>query len=244
MAALKPISNRMQEILACLQSAPMRLMGEFSWGSNATYLVALDCAGEKIVAVYKPVTGEQPLWDFQADSLAMREVAAYWLSEALGWGLVPPTVFREDGPQGAGSLQWRVAHDPQRHYFNFTDEQKEGLRPTALFDVLANNADRKGGHILLGEAGHFWLIDQGLCFHAEPKLRTVVWDFMGTTIPQALLDDLERLHQQFGALREKLMPSLTTLEIDALEGRLHHLINEKRFPMPPEDARAVPYPLV
>ena len=225
----------------------MALLGEFTWGSNATYLVSLDCAGEKnekIEAVYKPVSGEQPLWDFAPESLARREVAAYWLSEALGWGLVPPTVYREDGPRGAGSLQWRVAHDAQMHYFNFTDEQKAALRPTALFDLLANNADRKGGHILLAEAGRFWLIDQGLCFHAEPKLRTVVWDFMGTAIPQALLDDLERQNQQVELLRKSLKPWLAEKEIEALVGRLQQLLNEEMFPMPPEDMRAVPYPLV
>ena len=237
----------MQEILTCLQSAPMDLIGEFTWGSNATYLVALDCAGEngeKIEAVYKPVAGEQPLWDFAPESLARREVAAFLLSEALGWGLVPPTVYREDGPQGSGSLQWRVAHDPQMHYFKFSDAQKEALRPTALFDVLANNADRKGGHILVGDRGHFWLIDQGLCFHAEPKLRTVVWDFMGAAIPRALLDDLGRLNQQFGILRTSLKTWLAEDEIDALEVRLLEIINKKHFPHPPEDVRAVPYPLV
>ncbi len=223
---------------------PIELIGKFTWGSNETFLAELECADIKIEVVYKPVGGEQPLLDFPVESLARREVAAYHLSEALGWGLVPPTVFREDGPLGAASLQWRVMHDPKEHYFTFSKQQKQGLRPTALFDLLANNADRKGGHILLGEEGQFWLIDQGLCFHAEPKLRTVVWDFAGEQIPQDLLDDLEQLAGQFADLREILSGLLLEKEVDGLEQRLLQLKKSQHFPHLPDDRRAVPYPLV
>lgn len=233
-------------ILDCLQSAPMQVVGEFVWGSNATFLVELECGGERVEAVYKPVRGERPLWDFPPESLAGREVAAHLLSEALGWGLVPPTVWRADGPAGAGSLQWRVPHDPEQHYFTFSSEARQGLRPTALFDLLANNADRKGGHILIdaNDAGKFWLIDQGLCFHAEPKLRTVVWDFSGEAIPDKLLTDLERLQAEIDVLREALKTYLNAQELDALQVRLGGLLQGRVYPAPPEDVRAVPYPLV
>ncbi len=233
-----------KDIFNCLQSKPIILLGEFTWGSNATFLVELECGAGKIQAVYKPAQGEKPLWDFPAESLARREVAAYRLSEALGWGLVPPTVIREDGPAGAGSLQWRVAHDPERHYFTFVELEKRALMPTVLFDLLANNADRKGGHILLGEKGRIWLIDQGLCFHSEPKVRTVVWDFAGDLLPPNLKNDLESLAAQFADLKQSLIGLLSELEIEALEKRLHHLKGEEHFPHPPDDRRAVPYPLV
>ncbi len=231
-------------LINCLQTGELRLVGEFVWGSNATFLVDLDCAGEKVEAVYKPIKGEQPLWDFPAESLACREVAAYLLSEALGWGLVPPTVYRQQGPLGPGSLQWRVPHDPALHYFEFNQELRQALRPTALFDLIANNADRKGGHILVAEGGGFQLIDQGLCFHAEAKLRTVIWDFRGEAIPADLLDDLRRLAANFDGLRAELAELLSPDEIDALKARLDDWIAIGHFPMPPENMRAVPYPLV
>ena len=235
------------QLLDCLATGAISLVGEFTWGSNATFLAQLHCADETgseiIEAVYKPEKGEQLLWDFPPESLARREVAAYLLSEALGWGLVPPTIYRAKSPLGPGSLQWRVPHDPQLHYFEFNTEQREALRPTALFDLLANNADRKGGHILVAEGG-FQLIDQGLCFHVEDKLRTVVWDFRGQPIPSGLLADLQRFKAQFAGLRASLAGLLSEAEIAALESRLTHLLHSQTFPQPPEDRRAVPYPLV
>ena len=117
------------------------------------------------------------------------------LSRALGWDLVPPTVLRPDGPAGPGSLQLFVDADPERHYFTFTEAEKQRLRPAAVFDLLVNNADRKGGHVLLGESDHLWLIDHGVCFHVEDKLRTVIWDFVGEPIPHELFATLRRLRQ-------------------------------------------------
>ena len=235
------------KLLDCLESGEIELLGQFTWGSNFTFLTQVHSANCALEGVYKPVRGERPLWDFPAESLAGREVAAYLLSEGLGWGLVPPTVFREDGPAGPGSLQLRVAHDPERHYFNFTEGERQRLRTAALFDLLANNADRKGGHILLSDDGSLWLIDHGICFHEEPKLRTVIWDFVGEAFPADLLNDLKRLEtmlQPGGELHAGLAPFLSAAELAALEARCLALLAAGRYPAPPEDERAVPWPPV
>lgn len=231
-------------LLQYLQSAPLTLAGQFTYGSNAVFLVNVDCGSDEVEAVYKPSAGEQPLWDFPPESLAKREVAAYLLSEALGWELVPPTVLRTDGPAGPGSLQVRVPHDAERHYFTLSQAQRERLRPAVLFDLLANNADRKGGHVLFDAQDHMWLIDHGLCFHTEPKLRTVIWDFVGEPFPEELVEDLKQLKDEFGFMRERFGEYLAEEEVNALEARLIELLTESHFPAPPEGVRAVPYPLV
>ncbi len=146
--------------------------------------------------MYKPTRGERPLWDFPPASLAGREVAAYLVSEALGWRLVPPTIYRKKGPLGPGSLQAFVEHDPEYHYFTFNESDRQRLRPVALFDLLINNADRKGSHVLLDEQDHMWLIDHGVCFHVEDKIRTVIWDFAGEPFPDALCSDLTAFPRQ------------------------------------------------
>lgn len=231
-----------EQILDCLHRAEMKVVRQFTWGSNFTFLVEFTDCG--LQAVYKPRQGERPLWDFPTETLAGREVAAYLLSEALGWRLVPPTVYRQDGPAGPGSLQVRVEHDPEVHYFTFDEPARQCLRPTALFDLLVNNADRKGGHILLDPADHIWLIDHGICFHAEPKLRTVVWDFVGEAFPDDLVADLRVLAPRLatGPLRTELGEYLSQGELDALEQRLERLLAEGRFPAPPEGQRATPWP--
>ena len=197
-------------------------------------------------AVYKPQRGERPLWDFPAETLAGREVAAYLVSEALGWDLVPPTVYREEGPLGPGSQQLRLEHDPVQHYFTFDEATRQRLRPVALFDLIVNNADRKGGHILL-DGDKLWLIDHGICFHAEPKLRTVVWDFAGDAIPDHLLGDMKALRDQLNAnneLRRQLGAYLTYDELAAVDGRLAAILATPHFPVPPQGERAIPWPLV
>jgi hypothetical protein len=197
--------------------------------------------------VYKPVRGEQPLWDFPAGSLSGREVAAYLVSEFLGWQLVPPTVYRRKAPLGPGSIQLYIEHDPQYHYFSFTHEDKQRLRPVVLFDLVINNADRKGGHILMDENRHIWLIDHGICFHVEDKLRTVIWDFAGEPIPTDLLEDLTRLLEeltQTGRLVESLTAYLSPAEIRALERRTRRLIENGCFPHPAPSRRPYPWPPV
>lgn len=149
--------------------------------SNYVYLASLrGPAGETLAAIYKPQRGERPLWDFPEGTLHLREVAAYRLSLVLGWPFIPPTVLR-DGPGGEGSLQLFVEHDPNRHFFEQREEPAlvPQLQRIALFDYVANNADRKGGHCLLDADGRIWAIDHGLCFHAQYKLRSVIWDWAG-----------------------------------------------------------------
>lgn len=235
-------------ILAALQAGKMSLKGQFVHGSNYTFLVEISAASGRIQAVYKPIRGEQPLWDFPVRSLARREVAAYLISEALGWELVPPTAYRKRGPLGAGSVQWYVVHDPERHYFNFSAAEKERLKPVVLFDMLINNADRKGGHILLGENDHLWLIDHGICFHVEDKLRTVIWDFAGQAIPAGLLSDLARLSAGLQAadspLRASLKPLLNRAEIDRLAERARRILENPVFALPDRRDRPYPWPPV
>ena len=217
------------------------------WGSNYTLLATVEHGGELLKAVYKPTQGERPLWDFPGESLAGREVAAYLVSEALGWGLVPPTVFREDGPAGPGSLQLFIEHDPEYHYFNFTPADRQRLRPVALFDILINNTDRKGGHVLIDPEDKLWLIDHGICFHASPKLRTVIWDFAGETIPENLCKDLAAFNTNLAGGSEpgpSLRAYLSGRELRALAMRAGELVASGRFPNPRENARAYPWPPV
>ena len=157
------------------------------WSSNATFLVNLGDTGAQ--AIYKPVRGERPLWDFEP-GLHRREVAAYRLSEAMGFGVVPPTVLRDDGPLGEGSLQWFVAADHREHYFTIAEQRPElhpQLRDIAVLDVVANNTDRKSGHCLLA-GDRVWAIDNGLCFAPDFKLRTVIWEFAGDALTPAQLE--------------------------------------------------------
>ncbi len=224
----------------------IELKGQFTLGSNYTFLVTVSHAGQEFPAVYKPVKGEQPLWDFPENSLTGREVAAYLLSEALGWGLVPYTILREDGPYGAGSLQQFIDYNPNYHYFNFKPADKERLRPVALFDHLTNNADRKGSHIFFEKGTrHLYAIDHGLCFHDEDKLRTVLWDFAGEPLPDALVADLQRVRGELtppSGLFTALENFLSPLEISALDQRARELIETGVFPQPPTYRRAFPYP--
>jgi uncharacterized repeat protein (TIGR03843 family) len=194
------------------------------------------------LAVYKPRRGERPLWDFPDGTLCQREVAAFLVSEALGWHIVPPTILR-DGPQGIGMVQIFIEHDPEQHYFSFEKKQLPQLQLISLFDHVINNADRKGGHCLLDANGRMWAIDHGVCFHMQPKLRTVIWDFAATTIPDALLSDLDKLHKAI--MSRELVPTmgefLTEREISALCERADRLISARKFPEP-GPGRQYPWP--
>ena len=230
-----------------LQTGEIALEGQFLWGSNYTLFVKVCVGEETIQAVYKPTRGERPLWDFPTATLALREVAAYQVSELLGWQLVPPTVYREEGPLGPGSLQLYVDHDENYHYFNFSPEDRQRLRPTALFDFITNNADRKGGHILKGQDEHLWLIDHGICFHEDPKLRTVIWDFAGESLPDTLCADLHRFRETLQPDRagyHALEPYLNPREIAALARRTERLLTANIFPRTPRNSRPYPWPLV
>lgn len=234
------------EILRILASGEMTVSGRFMWGSNYTFLVHITDRDTELAAVYKPSQGERPLWDFDQGTLSAREVAAYVTSHALGWDLVPPTVLRTDSPAGPGSLQLFVEADPERHYFTFSQDEKQRLRPVAVFDCLVNNADRKGGHVLLDPHEHLWLIDHGLCFHTEDKLRTVIWDFAGEPIPAALLGDVERVRsllQNDSELKAAFRQLLSGEEVEALSSRAARLLASGRFPGP-NSQRPYPWPLV
>ncbi len=210
--------------------------GVLPWGSNYAYLVTVADDRRALLAVYKPQRGERPLWDFPDGTLCYREVAAYVVSETLGWAIVPPTVLR-GGPYGLGSLQFFVDHDPEINYFTpLPPECGDQLQRIAAFDYLINNADRKGGHCLLDSQGHLWGIDHGVSFHCQPKLRTVIWDYAGQPLPEPLVEDLKAFRSAFGepgaSVRQTLQALLSTPEIDALEARLDHLLRTRRFVLP------------
>jgi len=234
-------------VIEALRRGKLMLEGQFINSSNYTFLVKVVYQSQPVTTVYKPLRGERPLWDFPGGTLAKREVAAYQVSEALGWCLVPATIFRHKAPLGPGSLQQFVEHDPDYHYFTFSEQDRQRLRPVAAFDLLVNNADRKGSHILRDPQGHLWLIDHGVCFHAEDKLRTVLWDFAGEEIPDAILADLRHLLQELenkGRLYKQLSDKLLLEEIDALAERARWLLEVKHFPHPSNIRRPYPWPPV
>jgi uncharacterized repeat protein (TIGR03843 family) len=235
------MSIEITTIQNALQFGKYELKGQFMLGSNYTFLVDVHHEGEIYQAVYKPCKGEQPLWDFPDNTLARREVAAYLLSEELGFHFVPITVLREDGPHGRGSLQQYINYDVEYHYFNFTPEDKNLLKPVMLFDLLINNADRKGSHIFFEDDTHkLYAIDHGVCFHEENKLRTVIWDFAGQAIPDEYLAPLSQTEDWPGLFESYLSPG----EITALQRRAERLLTSHKFPQAPRDRRAFPYPPV
>lgn len=226
-----------------LQHGELEVKGQFMLGSNYTFLVDVHYEERAYKAVYKPSRGEQPLWDFPDNTLAQRELAAYLVSEALGFHFVPFTTLRNDGPIGPGSLQQYIEYDPEYHYFNFEDDDRPALRPVALFDLLCNNADRKGSHVFFEKDAHkLWVIDHGLCFHVADKLRTVIWEFGGQPIPDDLLVRFEPLLSPDFELLTDLGLCLSPDEISALVRRARSLLASRCFPQQPRDRRAVPYP--
>jgi uncharacterized repeat protein (TIGR03843 family) len=228
--------------LSVLTSGQIEIQGRMPWSSNGTYLVTVTDNEDTAVAVYKPLRMERPLWDFP-DGLYRREVAAYELAQALGWSLVPETVARRDGPLDAGSLQRFVDADFEQHYFTLleVDANRKALKQMATFDVIANNADRKGGHCLVDADGHVWGIDHGLCFHVEPKLRTVIWDFAGEQLARRDRGDLQQLADR--GLPSTLTEWLHQDEQRALERRIDRILRAGRLPEPRSD-RPYPWPLV
>jgi len=238
------VSQAEDEVLRLLREGELELLGLLPRSSNHTFLARLLGGRDPVLAVYKPRAGETPLWDFPEGTLCRREVAAHLVSEALGWPLVPPTVLR-DGPHGEGSVQLFVEFDPARHYLTMREERPDDFRRVALFDVVANNADRKSGHCLLSTDGRPFVIDHGVCFHDEPKLRTVIWDFVDEEIPTDLGGDLARVGAELerGPLRDRLEDLLHPAEIRATERRLADLLEGGRFPEP-GPGRPYPWPMV
>lgn len=233
-----------EELTDALERAELEVVGRMYYSSNATFLVQAEVDGLELAAVYKPRRGERPLWDFPEGTLCEREVAAYELSRALGWELVPVTVLR-DGPLGVGAVQRFVEHDPDEHYFTLLEQHADRFREFAAFDVLVNNTDRKGGHCLLDQVNDVVVgIDHGLTFHEAWKLRTVIWDFAGEPVAPAPADDVCRVVEELdrGPLRDALAPLLSRGEIDAVQRRARVLL-ERGLPIP-TDRRSMPWPLV
>jgi uncharacterized repeat protein (TIGR03843 family) len=230
------------DALTALLHGDVELEGRLPWSSNATFVVTICCDGDSSRAVYKPGRGERELWDFPG-GLYRREVAAYVLSEALGWGIVPATVVRADGPFGPGSYQRFVEADFSQHYFTLVEDERNhaALRAIAVFDLLANNTDRKSGHCIVDGDGRIWGIDHGLCFHADPKLRTVIWDFAGEDIEPALLADVDRVAR---SLPPELNELLDGAERAALARRAAAVARGGAFPDPDPGSRPYPWPLV
>jgi hypothetical protein len=231
-------------IPSALADGELELLGVLPDSSNYAFLArARDDDGEVLV-VYKPQRGESPLWDFPEGTLHRREAAAYVVSRSLGWPHVPPTIVR-DGPHGIGSVQLFVHFDPTEHFFTMEVERAEEFRKVAVFDLVINNADRKGGHCLLAEDGTIWLIDHGVCFNEEPKLRTVIWTFVDEPIEAALLKDVERFAEGLtvGPLREELGALLSPAELDAMIDRARDVVALGTYPEP-GPGRPFPWPPV
>ena len=239
-----------EDLINLLGKGALDLQGLMPWSSNYTFLGTVsDPSGASAPIVYKPIRGERPLWDFPRGTLAKRETAAYVLCRALGWDFVPPTVLR-GGPHGRGSVQLFVECDQDDHFFTFREDPafRHSLQALAVFDIIANNADRKGGHCLKVGDSCIVAIDQGLCFHVEPKLRTVIWDFGSEPIPMDLLTDLRRLQSEGPRSGSETVAQLKELlydgEIAAIWRRIDNTLESGCFPDPPEDRRPYPWPLI
>ncbi|MEO8422343.1 MAG: SCO1664 family protein [Actinomycetota bacterium] len=231
-------------IPAALVSGELELLGLLPNSSNYTFLARATTGDDQVLVVYKPRRGEIPLWDFPEGTLCRREVAAYVVARELGWPNVPPTVLRE-GPEGLGSAQLFVEFDPSQHYFTLEGTHAAEFRRVALFDMVVNNADRKGGHCLLDPGGTIWVVDHGVCFNEEPKLRTVIWEHVGESIPGELLDDVRALQERSrtGELRTELDELLSAEELVALDDRIDAVLAAGRFPEP-GPGRPYPWPPV
>jgi len=230
-----------------LLEGDMELLGLMPGASNYTFLARLlgspaDGDPQRLV-VYKPRRGEAPLWDFPPGTLCQRETAAFEVSEAGGFGFVPPTVLR-DGPVGMGSVQAFVHHDFECTAFDLFESHAGDLRRIALFDLVVNNADRKAGHVFPDLQGKVWAIDHGICFHVDPKLRTVLWDFAGEPIAEADRACLRRLAAALqGDLAAVLAELLDRAEVEILRRRVLAALAAEAFPAP-GPGRSFPWPPV
>jgi hypothetical protein len=230
--------------LEALREGDLEVLGRLPGSSNQALVVLVHHAGlaEPIHAVYKATVAERPLFDFPIGTLARREVAAFLVSEATGWGLVPPTVLR-DGPYGVGMVQQWIHGDPSVDLVALVVEDDPRLRRMAVFDAIVNNTDRKGGHLVPMPDGHVYGVDHGVTFSIEPKLRTVLWGWVGTPFEAGELAGLEQVQAGLraglgAALRELLDPA----EVTATRRRVASLLRFRRFPRPNPDWPSIPWP--
>ena len=240
-----PVELSEDEALPILRGGEVVGGQQIPWSSNYTFLLRIDAGpGRFLRAVYKPMAGERPLYDFPGGTLYRREYAAFLLAGAIGWPPVPLTLVRE-GPYGVGSMQLYVESDPRVTYFDLVSDHRDELARFAAFDLVANNADRKGGHCVLGADGTIWSIDHGLTFHPEFKLRTVMLEFWGEPLPDGLLPDLRALADRLnssGGLRDRLCELLTVEEVDVLLRRTEAVLDDPIFPRL-DPRRNIPWPL-
>ncbi|MGW2017430.1 SCO1664 family protein [Streptomyces sp. NPDC001927] len=268
--SMSGLDNR--AVVDLLTKGELTVRGQVREASNAVLVCAVSLDGAEAECVYKPVAGEQPLWDFPDGTLAQREVAAYELSEATGWGLVPPTVLR-DGPYGEGMVQLWIDADPGASLLALTEDEEAGegwkavgpaqvgedrtallvhadrpeLRRLAVLDAVINNGDRKGGHLLPAPDGRLYGIDHGVTFHVDDKLRTLLWGWAGEELPAEATAVLERLDGSLAPgtpLATRLAELLTAAEVDALRRRVSALRTTGRHPEPSGQWPAIPWPPV
>lgn len=257
-----------ETVLAVLERGELDVTGRLVQASNGTFYAQARLDGCELTCVYKPIRGERPLWDFTDGTLADREVAAYLISEAAGWTVVPATVMR-DGPFGPGMAQHWIdvtddepvsivpegevpdgwlhvldAYDTRDRPVSLVHEDTERLRRMAVFDVVVNNADRKGGHVLPDESGTLYGCDHGVTLHQEHKLRTVLWGWAGEPLGDDEATALEELRSRIGeaGLREQLHSHLVPAEYDALLARIDRLLTRRRMPNPSGRGPSIPWP--
>lgn len=254
------------DVMAALQSCPFEVQGRVLGASNATLRCELE-TGTPIV--YKPSRGERPLWDFPEGTLTGREVASYEIDRLLGFDLIPPTVWREDGPAGPGMCQVWVDEDDDARLVDVVapSEVEDGwltvlrasdglgnpvvlvhapdprLQKMAILDAVINNGDRKGGHVITDSQGELWGVDHGVTLSVEPKLRTVLWGWAGEPIPVDLLEPVSALAQTLIVGAPEVSRWLDRSEVDALVQRCNDLVGSRRFPMPSADWPAIPWPV-
>jgi hypothetical protein len=238
----QPVSLDAAEALDLLRSGTMSVEGRLVDASNTTLYCSLSRGDLAAACVYKPVRGERPLWDFPDGTLAGREAAAYLVSSAIGWNVVPPTVLR-DGPFGEGMVQLWIDGDETVDLTSLVRAELAPLRRMAVFDSVINNADRKGGHLIPMPDGHVYGVDHGVSFHQQDKLRTVLWTWAGDALPDEAVDALSLLRAELeGALGEGLSALLTRREVAAVTRRVDRLLTTRRYPEPSGDWPAVPWP--
>jgi len=234
-----------ERVVGLLGSGTIEPVGLLPGASNETFLCTITDGELSSYAVYKPRDGEAPLWDFPDGTLYLREMAAYVVGRAIGWDFVPPTVVR-DGPFGVGMVQLFIDHEPSEHFLTLEAAHRDLFMRVAAFDVLINNADRKSGHCLLQrETGRIFVVDHGVAFHVQPKLRTVIWDYAGVELPADVKADLARFMTTLAAGdgRDVLNELLTPDEMEALEVRTAGLLRHGSYPEP-GPGRPYPWPPV
>jgi hypothetical protein len=231
------------DALALLSHGELTVEGRLIDASNATLYCAVSLDGVTAACVYKPEAGERPLWDFPDGTLARREAAAYAVSASTGWGVVPPTVRRDEGPFGAGMVQLWIDVPDDVDMRAVLRTWKPALQHLVAFDAVINNADRKGGHLLPTAGGHLYAVDHGVSFHVEDKLRTILWTWAGEPLTEECADTLLRLRAELDAeLGGRLRTLLTTAEVRATRRRLDRLLASGCFPEPRGDWPATPWP--